>query len=44
MDRVEHHSSVVMQCLLHINSVSLQCKGSNTTGYHEVLLFLFHLL
>jgi len=27
MDRVEHNSSVVMQCLLRIISASLQCKG-----------------
>jgi hypothetical protein len=31
MDRVEHNSSVVMQCLLHIASASLQCKGNHTT-------------
>jgi len=31
MDRVEHKSSVVMQCLLHIVSASLQCKGNHTT-------------
>jgi len=41
MDRVEHNSSVVMQCLPRIISASLKCKGNHTTAYHEVLLFLF---
>jgi hypothetical protein len=31
MDRVEHISSVVKQCLLHIVSTSLQCKGNHIT-------------
>jgi hypothetical protein len=44
MDRMEHNSSAVMQCLLHIISVSPQCKGNHTTDYHEVLLFLFQLI
>jgi len=44
MDRVEHNSSAVMQCLLHIILVSLQCKGNHTTDYHEVLLLRFQLI